>query len=109
MADIRPIKVVSDVATWFASEEGKNYRGASADMNPILKRVRYLDAKVNGAGKRDNPLGWGYIGSYSPLMIQDWARKNHYTLDQIARNEDGARDKFKRYLMGNQFNKLRAH
>ncbi len=105
----RPIKVVNDVATWFASEEGRDYRGASQDMTPLLKRVRYLDAKVNNASRRDNPNGWGYVGSYSPLMLQDWARKNHYTLDQIARNEDNSKTKFKQYLKSNEFSKLRAH
>ena len=106
----RPLKIVNDVATWFASEEGRDYRGASQEMAPLMKRVRYLDEKVNGASRRDNPNDWRYVGSYSPLMLQDWARKNHYTLDQVARNEDGAKDKFKRWLLqNNEFNKLRAH
>lgn len=105
---MRTIKAYSDLRTWFASEEGKEYRGMSQDLSPVFQHVRQMDDKVNGAPSAGNK-GWKYAGSVPMSVMVDWLGKNHYTFDQWARNEDGAKDKFKKYIRSREFHKLFAH
>ena len=104
----RTLKIYGDMRTWFASEEGKNYRGMSQDLDPVFNHVRHMDAKVNGAPQRGNK-GWKYAGSIPVSVMVDWLRKNGYTMDQWARNEDGAKDKFKKFIRSREYHKLFAH
>lgn len=94
----RITKQLGEYCRSFASEDGKHYRVETQNMDPVLKRVKYLGDKVNSAPKRNNKGQWSYAGSIPITVLTDWLRKNHYTWDQYARNEDGSKDKFKRFL-----------
>lgn len=94
----RITKQLGEYCRSFATEDGKHYRVETQNMKPVLDHVKYLHDKVNSAPKRNNKGQWAYAGSIPTAVLTDWLRKNRYTMDQYARNEDGAKDKFKRYL-----------
>ena len=94
--------------TWVATEDGKHYRGAEQDIDAIVKHVKYMDAKMNGASKKDNPNGWRYVASIPKTVLWDWLLANHYTMPQYAINEDKCKDKFLKHLESRGYSKLRA-
>jgi len=94
-----------DIQKRFASEDGKHYRGYRQDLDPVIKRVEEMrqgriDSKIK------NPNEWRHIGSIPMTMLVDWLAKNRYTMDQWARNEDRAKDKFLRHFMSRDYSKL---
>jgi hypothetical protein len=109
MADRRLIKNYGDLKRWHSSEDGKDYRGVSQDLDPVFKHVRFMDDKMNRASRADNPNQWKSIGSIPMSILIDWLQKNHYTMDQWATNEDGAKTKFLKFIKKREFHKLFAH
>ena len=108
MAEKRPLGHSMGVDKWFASEDGKHYRGESTDLDPVFRHVRYLDDKVNGAPKSGNKQGMEYIGSIPAPVLVDWLRKNNIRPDQFARNEDGAKAKFLAWFKQRENHRLLA-
>ena len=100
---------VGDVQKYLAHEDGKLYRGMRQDMTEAIRRVRYLDDKVNGASSKDNRAGWKYAGSVPVVVLTDWLSKNGYTWPAFATNEDGCKDKFLRWFMSRENHRLQAH
>ena len=96
------------IQKWFAEEDGKHYRGQIQQMDDVFNHVAHLDDKVNSAPKSGNQQEWEYVGSIPMTLLTDWLAANHYTWPQYATNEDGAKDKFKKFIMSRQHHKLLA-
>jgi hypothetical protein len=91
---------------WFASEDGKHYRGLSQDIDSVVRHVDRMDAKINHAPKAGNRSGWEYAGSIPLAVLVDWCRSNGYTMDQWARDEGGIKAKFMAHIQTREFHKL---
>lgn len=94
MATRKAVKAVGDGYRWFAEEDGKRYRGYTHNLKPLLKSVTYLDQKVNEASRIENPHEWKFRARAHMSQVWEWCIQAQYTMDQWARNDDGARDKF---------------
>ena len=83
---------------YFASEDGKHYRGIYQDHDMLKAHIRLQNDTVNGAPSRGNPRRWGYVGSIPQATLLEWLWKTRTPMDVWARNEGGAKDKFLRWL-----------
>ena len=92
-----------------AEEDGKQYAGISQDMGPLMDRVRYLDAKVNGATAQENKRGQKYIGSIPNSVLIEWLHRHGHTYRDWLINADGCKDKFKKYILQPEFRRFLAH
>lgn len=95
---VRLTKSVGDYCRGFATEDGKHYRVERQEITPTLDHVKFLSDKVNTAPKSGNKNEWSYIGSVPKLFLTDWLRKNHYTWNQYATNEDFVKEKFLKWM-----------
>lgn len=102
----RPISIHRDLASWFATEDGKHYRGMTQDMGQVMRHVQRTDARVNSAPRSGNPNGWEYRGSIPMAMVVDYCRKNRCTIDQWARDEGGLKTKFLKQFKTREFSKF---
>ena len=102
----RPLTVHSDIASWFASEDGKHYRGHTQDMDQVMRHVRRMDDKVNNAPRAGNRSGWEYRGSIPMAMVIDYCTRERCTFDQWARDEGGVKTKFLRQFKTREFAKF---
>jgi hypothetical protein len=77
--------VSADFTRWFASEDGRHYRGKRQDMNPALARVNELnEINQNGGGKN----GWRYGGSIPVAFLEEWLSTTGHRMDQFATSKD---------------------
>lgn len=87
----------------------EHYRRLRQDIEPIIEHVRHTAQKVNSAPASGNRNGWQYLGSIPITMVIDWCQKNNVRFDEFARNENGAREKFKKaFLTDRSLSKLAA-
>lgn len=94
----RLVSRAGDTARYFASEDGKHYRGFYQDHDALKAHIRFNDDMVNGAPARGNPNRWGYAGSIPQSLLIDWCWKTRTPLDVWARDEGGAKQEFLRWL-----------
>ena len=98
----RLVKQSGEYVQSFASEDGKNYRIETQEMDPVIEHVKFLDEKVNGAPRPGNTNNMHYIGSPPWTVVIDWCKNNGYSIEQFARNEDRCSDKFKKWFLNNR-------
>lgn len=79
---------------YFGHEDGKQYVGHVQSADDLLKHVKYLNDKVNGAPARTNINKWRYAGSIPTQLIVSWCSSNGYTFNDFACNTDNAKKKF---------------
>lgn len=79
---------------YFASEDGKHYRGFLQDLHAVRRHVEHTSQITNEAPARGNRERWSYMGSVAITVVADWCQKRGATFDQWARNEGGLKDKF---------------
>lgn len=108
MADYRILGHWDGLTKRFASEDGKHYRSWRQDMDPVIKHVERNRAMSNASTTKTRS-GLKYAGSVPIAMIVDWCNRNGYTFDQWARNEDKAKDKWKKHFMSRDFSKLHGN
>lgn len=106
MADFRTLGQWDGLTKRFASEDGTHYRAWRQDMDPVMRYVEQRSALARESSPRKTKSGMSYVGSVPIAMIVDWCNKNNYTFDQWARNEDGAKDKWKKHFMSRDYSKL---
>jgi hypothetical protein len=87
-----------DTHRYFASEDGKHYRGHYQDHAALKAHIEFTDQMVNGAPSRGNPNQWGYAGSIPMSLLWEWCQKTRTPLDVWARDEGGAKQHFLRWL-----------
>lgn len=93
-------------ATTYSEEDGKKFVGNHHDLNPIIKRVQHIRDMHSQATKQSNPNEWKHVGTVPIVIITDWCRRNGYTFDQWARDDDNAKQKFCKYFFSREFSKL---
>jgi hypothetical protein len=116
MSANRPTRVVGDYRRGFQTQDGVHYRTESQDLGPAIKRVEILKQAEAARGKTKTDRR--FVGSVPSVIIMDWCRKNHYTLDQWARNDggikglmypeskSGVKDQFMAFFLSRDFSKL---
>ena len=92
--------------TTYSEQNGKAVIGHHTDLDPHIKRVRYLRDIASYATRESNPNGWRHVGTVPIPIITDWCRANNYTFGQWARNEDKSKEKFMKYFLSRDFSKL---
>lgn len=102
MSKKRRLKHRGELQTYFGSEDGIHYRGIHQEMNPVIERVKRLDAQVNEAPAVGNTNDWRYLGSIPVSVLVDYLTKRNIPMDVFARNEGGVKDEFKRWLKSNR-------
>ena len=116
MTQRRLTRAIGDYTRSFATEGGENYRVEHQELGPAMARTQLImEAQQRfGTGQYDRR----YVGSVPMTLIADWCRKNHFTIDQWARNDggipgmmypeskSGVKDKFMRYFLSREFSKL---
>ena len=105
----RTLGVYGGVKEWFATEDGKHYKGMSQDDRAVLQHVRRQNAAINLASRKGRKARVAYRGSIPWPLKMDWMNKNHYTPDQVARNEDRSREKMDKHFSGSEYRKLFAN
>jgi hypothetical protein len=91
----------------YSEEDGKQYVGQHMNLDPHIAAVKARREVNETATKASNPNGWKHEARVPIPVITDWCRKNGYTFDQFARNEDKAKDKFMRWFNASrEFSKL---
>ena len=120
MAKRRPLGQRLDITKTFASEDGVHYRHYSQELDPAIQRVEFLRHKVNEAPRIGNRSGWHHVGSVPMTVLQDWLKRNGYTIDQWARNDggepranvhnyktdNGVKSQFLRFFLDRDFSRL---
>lgn len=105
--------------TWrgFKSEDGKHYKTTHADLSDVVEHARYLNEAVN-ENTTMKKKGYQHVGSIPMVLLEDWLIKHNYTMHQFAINEGGeknktnphggggVKDKFLKYFLSRDFNKL---
>ena len=104
----RTIQAYGGLKEWFATEDGKHYKGMSQDDRAVIEHVRRQNAAINLAPRRGKRK-LSYKGSIPWPLRMDWINKNGYTVDQVARNEDHSRDKMDKHFAGPEYRKLFAN
>lgn len=90
----RTTKIVGDTVRYFASEDGKNYRGLRQDHAGIKRHLDFMRHAVQEAPSKGNPNQWSWRGSIPVTVLYEWLNKTRTPIDVWARNEGGAKDKF---------------
>lgn len=111
------VKGYGDAWKGFKSEDGKHYRTSHADFSNIIEHNRYLNEAVNESTVMKKK-GYQHIGSIPTVLLEDWLTKNGYTMHDFAINAGGdkdksnpyggggVKDKFLKYFLSRDFNKL---
>jgi hypothetical protein len=92
----------------YRDEQGRlaHGRGMVQRMDVVMDHVDALNKYVNSAPKHANRGGWHYAGSIPVTILYKWLDDNHLTMGQFARNEDGCKDRFKKWFFSRDFAKL---
>ena len=92
-----------------SSGQIEHFRHEAQELGPVMEHVKHTAQKVNTAPKPGNKNGWHFIGSIPMVILLDWIKGNNITIDAFARNEDGCKDKFKKWFLNNRdLNKFNA-
>ena len=117
MSDEKVLKTYENMWTGFKSEDGKHYKTTHADFSGVIKHVENMKELVNESQVARNK-GYQHIGTIPMALLEDWLVKHNYTMHEFAINAggekgktdpyhgSGVKDKFLKYFLSRDFNKL---
>lgn len=117
MSDERLIKNHGNLWTGFKTEDNKHYKTTHADFSGIIKHVEDMDERVNENAAM-KAKGYQHVGTIPMALLEDWLIKHNYTMHEFAINAGGeknktnphggggVKDKFLKYFLSRDFNKL---
>ena len=118
MSDERILKDYGNTVTGFKSEDGKHYRTTHSDFSDVVEHVKNMNEQVNGASRATNRQGYKHIGTIPLPILEQWLFERNYTMHEFAINAGGekgktdpyggggVKDKFLKYFLSSDFNKL---
>ena len=110
------LKRYENMWTGFKTEDGKHYKTTHADFSGVIEHVKNMDELVNQSS-RAKMKGYQHVGTIPMALLEDWLKKHGHTMHEFAINAGGERksnpyggggvkDKFLKYFLSRDFNKL---